>query len=122
MASRSRERRAFLWGYRLRRWASYVPVVLLPPAPFVFLLLRNAWGGSIRFHSGWGAFAAFGSVVLVTVAARSALWWSKSRLLRRLQRHGYRVCLGCGYTLNPEHGGQPCPECGRTVDYYECEA
>jgi hypothetical protein len=60
---------------------------------------------------------------LVLGGASLQLWvlLPERRLRARLRENGYRLCTQCGYALNSEHDGHPCPECGAPVDLAEFE-
>src|SRR5262245_57761516 len=120
MASRSAERRPFLARYRTLRWAVYVVCVSLAGTPFAVFFVRVA----LELSPGWRSVRPWMVLCVILVAAAVCLRWAHWRVAQRLRRvlqsHSYHVCLGCGYTLNPEHAGRPCPECGRTVDLVEC--
>ena len=120
MASGADQERAFLRRWRRRRVLLQSSIMVLGLTPSVVNLARMLLRPGRPPPPVW-AFGIFcGSFVLVGAALAVVRWRGERRLRERLRVQGYRVCIGCGYTLNREHDGQPCPECGVRVDLTEC--
>lgn len=47
-------------------------------------------------------------------------WRHRRRTVAVIRAHHGHVCTSCGYPLNPELDGKPCPECGRIADLARC--
>ena len=95
------------------------------PWPFAIsfggmLLAAGPWGWHHR--AGWPTWAVAALVVLASIGVWLALvvTW-EHRLVRRLRRAGYRLCLRCGYSLQGREGTITCPECGRRCELSEVE-
>jgi hypothetical protein len=66
--------------------------------------------------SPWASFMLPVAVMLTIVPANLMT----ARRRHRWNQHAYavdgRICVMCGYTLDSEHDGKPCPECGAKAD------
>jgi hypothetical protein len=121
MSLRAAGGRAFLRRYKVRRWRTNAGIFLLAGTPYLLFFLHMATGLSWRSVQLGRWIVLCVGIVLLAFTLRLLHWRMERRLRARLREHGYRICTQCGYTLNPEHDGHPCPECGTPVDLADFE-
>jgi predicted RNA-binding Zn-ribbon protein involved in translation (DUF1610 family) len=89
-------------------------IAVLHAALADIVLSLNLWNTVIASEI---AAVIAASVIVAALVLRDALRDQKFRALRASQFH---VCTHCGYVLDDEHDGKPCPECGEMVDLERC--